>query len=39
VDGGREFVRAAVAAVAPLKRIGQPHDVAEVVLAWPARRT
>jgi len=28
-----EFQRAAVEAVAPLKRIGQPHDVAEVVLA------
>jgi ketoreductase RED2 len=28
-----EFQRAAVEAVAPLKRIGQPQDVAEVVLA------
>jgi ketoreductase RED2 len=28
-----DFQRAAVAAVTPLKRIGQPHDVAEVVLA------
>jgi ketoreductase RED2 len=28
-----EFQRAAVEAVTPLKRIGQPHDVAEVVLA------
>jgi ketoreductase RED2 len=28
-----EFQRAAVEAVAPLKRIGQPHDVAEVVVA------
>jgi ketoreductase RED2 len=28
-----EFQRAAVEAVTPLKRIGQPADVAEVVLA------
>jgi ketoreductase RED2 len=28
-----DFQRAAVAAVTPLKRIGQPHDVAEVVVA------